>query len=127
VNMILAEPVKRVIAQEPAHLIATRAVEVHSRAPRCCMPPCEIRTEPFQVVARGAKMVVNHVQNDSQTMLMTGIHETLEAVRSPITMVRSIQIDAVVAPAPCPRKFRHWHQLDVCNAEIHEVPESFDG
>jgi len=65
-----------------------------------------------KIIAVGAEVVVDHVQDDSETSRMRRIDKALERVLVPIDVRRRKQVDAVVAPIPSAGKFRQRHQFD---------------
>src|SRR5262245_62516268 len=71
-------------------------------------------------------MVVDNIQNRSQPPSMTSIHQTLEMIRLPISVMRRIKVDSIVAPIAIPGKLSDGHQLDMCDAEFSQVIEPVD-
>jgi hypothetical protein len=57
-------------------------------------------------------MVVDHVKKCRETMAVTGIDETLEAMRSAIAVLRRIRMHTIVSPVACAGKLGHRHDFD---------------
>ena len=68
VNMVVGDPVEGVFDKETPHFFAPGAVKVEGLAPRGVAPRVEIGAEIPQVVALGAQMVVDHVQDHRQAL-----------------------------------------------------------
>src|SRR5690606_24714613 len=64
------------------------------------------------VISFRTEMVVDHIENDSDTMLMCCIDEAAHIIRPTIGMGRSKVIDPIVAPVAIPRELRHRHDLN---------------
>ncbi len=83
VEVILANPVQRVLHYVAAHMLAARGIVVHRLSPWRFVVRREVRTEVAQVIAFRAEMVVNHVENHRQPAAMRGIDESLKASGPP--------------------------------------------
>src|SRR5262245_36987989 len=57
---------------------------------------------------------------------MASIHQPLEMIRVPISVMRRVKIDAIVAPIAIAGKLSDGHQLDMCDAEVSQVIEAID-
>src|SRR5580704_16015821 len=64
IEVIIAEPHERVVAEKAAHLSTVRAVEIQRRTPERGVPRCEIRPESAQIVSAWAKMIVDDIQQN---------------------------------------------------------------
>ena len=62
VDVKLVDPLQRVVDEEPAHVIAVRAVEVERRPPRRLVPVGEVRAVLAEVVPLGTEVVVDDVE-----------------------------------------------------------------
>ncbi len=113
IDVELVHPVARVGDEEFAHRTALLAVEVDRLAPLVAVAVAEVALrELFQVVAVGAHVVVDHVEDHREPRGMRAIHEAPEIVGLPVEARRGEKVDAVVAPAESPGKLRHRHDLD---------------
>ena len=65
-------------------------------------------------------MVVNDVEDDTQTGGVRVIDERAEVVGRPVLMCRRIRKHTVVAPAEVTRKLRYRHQFDGRDARVGE-------
>ena len=77
--------------------------------------------------SRSARDVVHDVEEDRESLGVAAVDEAFEAVGPPVGVVRSIEVDAIVAPAVTTGELRHRHQLDVRHAQGHQMVEARDG
>src|SRR5215510_171474 len=126
VEVIILEPHQCIVEKKSAHFVATSSVKIHGSTPRGCIALGEIGTKAGEVVSRGAQVVVDNIQNRSQPPSMASVHQTLEMIRFPVSVMRGVKVDAVVAPIAIPGKFSDGHQLDMCDAEVSQVIEPVD-
>jgi hypothetical protein len=85
VQMVLVNPVLRVLDQELPNRPAAFTVEVHRGAPGCPVglreiPPAELA----QVGPVRAQVVVDHVEQHRETERVGPVHEVTEVVRAPV-------------------------------------------
>ena len=73
VDVVLGHPVEGVVDDIAAHLTAILAIVVHRLAPRGLVTVGKVGTVLAQVVALRPKMVVDHVQHDSQPFFVAGV------------------------------------------------------
>ena len=73
VDMVFSHPVEGVVDKITAHLTAILAIVVHRLAPRGLVTVGKVGTVLAQVVALRPKMVVDHVQHDSQPFFVAGV------------------------------------------------------
>jgi hypothetical protein len=119
VDVVLVDPVQSIFEEEVAHHVAVRAVEVHGVAPWCLMAARKVvRAEAAEVVAVGAEVVVDDVENHAEPHLMRGIHQAAEVVGRAIAARRREQGDAIVAPVARPGKVGDRHQLERRDPEV---------
>jgi hypothetical protein len=104
VDVVVAQPHQRVVDDPPAYLVGVRVVEVDALSPGRVMPVGEVRSEPVQVVAAGAQVVVYDVEDDTQPPRMAGVDEARETVGAAVRLVDGVDVHAVVAPAVPPGK-----------------------
>ena len=83
VEVVVAQPHQRVVAEEPADLVAAGVIEIDRVAPRRVVAVGEIRAEPAQVVAGRSEVVVDDVENDRQAAGVAGVDQPLQIVRPP--------------------------------------------
>src|SRR3954451_967036 len=126
VDVVRLDPVARVVDHEPAHLDGARTVEVERLPPGCPVPLAEVRAIPGEIVAIGAEVVVDDVEDDRQTAPVAGVDEVLQPVGAAERVMRREQVDAVVAPTTIARELHDRQELDVGDPERHEVIEPLD-
>ncbi len=118
------DPVERVVDEEIAHGTGIVAVEVDRCAPgRMVARVEEFRAVAVQVVAFGAEVVVNDVEEDHQVARMGGIDQALEVFGGTVGSVGGEGQHAIVAPAAAAGKVRDRHDLERGDAEAGEVIE----
>src|SRR5262249_34063684 len=117
IDMAFANPIERVLDKIISHLVAVRAVEVQRRAPWRLVTLGEIApAEIPKVISFRSEVVVNDVENDGETVLVTSVDQALQAVRAAVRVLRSERLHPVVAPVAAAGKLRDRHQLDGCDA-----------
>ncbi len=126
VDVKLVDPLQRVVDEEPAHVVAVRAVEVERRTPGRRVARGEVRAVFAQVVSLGAEVVVDDVEKQGETALMTGIDKPLERARTAVRRLRGADVRSVVAPVARAGKLRDRHQLDGGDAEVFERIEMWN-
>ena len=126
VDVVLVEPVQRVPDEEPAYLVASRAVDVDPVAPRRVMELAQVGAEALEVVALGPEVVVDDVEHDREAARVAGVDEAPEAVGAAVGRLGRPQVDAVVAPVARARELPHGHDLAGADAERDEVVEPLD-
>src|SRR5687768_16753811 len=57
---------------------------------------------------------------------MASVYQPFQAKWSAIRVMRRIREDAVISPTVVPEEFRHRHQLDMCDAKLHQIIETLD-
>jgi hypothetical protein len=127
VEVVVAEPHRRVVAEEPAHLVAAGVIEVHGVAPRRVVAIREVRPELANVVTGRPEVVVDDIENNGQAMRMTRIDQSLQVVGRSVAVVWREQVDAVVTPPPYARELTNRHQLHVRDAECGEIRQPANG
>ena len=103
---------------------AALAVEVDRRAPRRLVPLGEeLRRVRVQVVAFGAEVVVDDVEQHHEPARVRGVDEALQILGRAVGRVGRELQHAVVAPVAAAGKVGERHELDRRDAEIGEVVE----
>src|SRR5688572_1595622 len=103
--MVLLDPVGSICQDELAYWPRALPVEVDRLAPVVRVPICEVRLgEPLEVVAVGAQVVVDNVEDDAETHRMRPVHEAAEVVRPPVEPRRCEEVHPVVAQPNRPGK-----------------------
>src|SRR5688572_17457276 len=111
--MKFANPIARVRDEELSNGRRVWSIKVDRLSPLVLVASGEIAGRKLpEIVAIGAKMVVDHVENDSQTELMGGIHKLTKVVRRAVQARRGEQVHSVVAPTKVAHKVRERHQLN---------------
>ncbi len=128
VQAVLLDPVQRIVDEERAHERARRPVEGDRRSPRRAARGIEeLRCAGVQVVAVGPEMVVDDVEQHHHAQRMSGRHEALELLGSPIRGIGRKGQHAVVAPVARTREVGHRHQFDRGNAEPRQCAQALAG
>ena len=127
VEVILPNPVQRVLHYVAAHMFAARGVVVHRLSPRRFVVRREVRTEVAQVIAFRAEMVVNHIENHRQPAAMRGIDESFECLGATVAGLHGVGRHAVISPIAHARESRHRHHLDHRNPQLLQVFEPGNG
>ena len=124
VEVELVDPVGDVRQDELAHRPGVLAVEIERLAPLGLVPLREVVVrERSEVVAVGAEVVVNHVEDHRQAEAVGAVDEPAEVIGPAVAVERGEQIDAVVAPAEGAGELGHRHDLQDRDAQVGEVRE----
>lgn len=134
VNRVQAQPIKtKVVNPLPdtlehpvAHRLGVIAVEIERWSPRGRIAIREVGTELVEVVALGAEMIENDVENHRDSPTVSRVDETLESLGSAIAVLGGKGVHAVITPAASAGKLRHRHDLDGIDPYIDEVIEPID-
>ena len=126
VAVIVFKPMTRVFEEEIPDLIALRPVEIDGIPPRRPVAIGEIGAIIPEVVAFRPQMVVDHIQDNRQARLVTGIDQALERRRSPVRILHREREDAVVSPVAGPGELSHRHELDGIHAKCFQVRKARD-
>src|SRR5689334_23120722 len=121
VEVIVLQPMERVLDKESPDLIAAGTVEVDGIAPRSSVTIRKVRRVCAKVVAFRAEMVVDHVEGDRQAMPVSGIDEALKRFGWTVSILRSKGIDAVITPISGTGKLGNGHQFKRANSQVNEV------
>ncbi len=122
VEVELLDPVARVREEELADGRGVPAVEVDGGAPLGLVPFGEVvLRELREVVAVRPEVVVDHVEDDGDVLLMSFVDEAAQVVGLAVEPRRREEADAVVAPAEATREIGHRHQLDARHAQARKL------
>ncbi len=126
IDMVIAEPHRRVVEEEGADLGTPRSVEVDGGTPRRRIAVDEVGPELAEVVPVRPEVVVDDVEHDGEAVRVASVDEPLQAVRLAVGVMRRPEVDAVVPPAAHTRELRDRHQLDGGDAEVDERRQLLD-
>src|SRR5579859_431738 len=126
VEMVVAQPHQRVVAEEAPHLIAAFFFEVDCPTPGRVVILRDVRAKLPSVVSIGAKVVVDHVKQDRKAVRVACIDELLQAVRTSVLLLRSINSNTVIAPSPSAWERIHRHQLNMCDTQLSQIRKPLD-
>ncbi len=114
IQVVLEQPVQRVVAEESSDVRAAWAIQVDAAAPGRLGPVGEDRRRHprREVRAVGSEMVVDDVEKDGQAERMRPIDKGPQVVRVPVSVRGREERGAVVPPVPRAWKRRDGHQLD---------------
>ena len=128
VEVELLHPEDRVLPEVIPHRPVVVAVEVERVAPRGLVRGVEIilgvRAE---VIAVGAEVVVDGVEDHADPLGVRGVHQGAQVVRMPVGARGRVEEHAVVTPVPAAREIGQRHDLDGRDAQVLEVVELVDG
>src|SRR5439155_349292 len=65
-----------------------------------------------EVIALGAEVVVDDVEEDGEPGRVARVHQATEPARAAIGRLRSVEVDAIVTPVTPARELGDVHQLD---------------
>ena len=124
VEVVLLDPVERVVDHERAHHLRAGPVVVDPVAPRGLVPRVEeVGRVAVQIVALGPEVVVDDVEEDGEAARVRGVHQRLEVLGPAVGRLGGVEEHAVVAPAPAAREVGHRHQLQRGDAEGDQMIE----
>ena len=81
----------------------------------------------LQIVTLRAEMVVDHIEKDHEPAGMRVVDQHAQIVGPPISAVRSIEQDAVIAPVSPAGEVGDRHQFDRGESGVTQVIELVDG
>ncbi len=124
VEMVLLDPVPRVVEEEVAHRLAVGPVEIDRVAPlgREIAPEVVLRELP-QVVAARTQVIVHDVEHHAESEAMGLVHEVAELVRRAVVMIGGEEIHAVVAPPERAGELGDGHYLEQRDPHLGEGRE----
>ena len=121
VDVVLVEPVQRVLDEERMDVFAPLAVQIDAAAPAIIPVRQVLAAELERVVARRAEVVVDDIEQDREAEAVGLIDQSSQIVGPAVSPRGSKQVHAVVAPVPPPGKVRQRHQLDRRHTELAQV------
>src|SRR5215469_5676508 len=122
VQMILAQPIKRILNKELAHHFASRTIEINRLAPwRVMMIREELRSVEPQVIPFWSEVVVDNIKKYHHASMMGNLNEMFQIMRSAILAIGRKRKDAVISPVPPPGKIRDRHQLNRRDTKFGQV------
>ncbi len=124
VEPVVADPHADVVEDHRAGGVAVVAVVVDGRAPVGPVALVEVVAEGGEVVAVGAEVVVNHVEEDGHPLAVARLDESLEPLGTAVAVLRGERVDAVVSPASHAGKLADGHQLDGRDAQVEQARRS---
>src|ERR1700687_2678153 len=99
VQMKFLEPVERVMDEELAYVAVAVSIEIDRGAPGCLVAQIkELRRVERQVIAFGAEVIVDNVQNHHEPARVCRVDQRLEMLRAAVARVGRTRQYAVVAP-----------------------------
>ncbi len=124
--MKLLEPIERIVAQILPNFSATIIGPIFS--PRRPGPMIVIEINPTLVVFApaivlpeikivGAEMIIDHIENDPDALLVRRIDHALERLRSAVTRLDGEGIGQAVAPRSLAGKRHRRHDFNRVNAQ----------
>jgi hypothetical protein len=113
IEVILFQPVERVMDEKLAHLPAAGAIEIDRRAPwrvvvfRKEFPGVKVEIVPFR-----SEMIVDHIEQNHQAARVCRFNQRLEVLRAAVAAVGGIGQHAVITPVSGAGEIRHGHEFD---------------
>ena len=93
-------PKERIVNKEPPDFVAVRPVKIDGCTPRSVVSVGKVGPKILEIISFRPEMVVDHIQDNRQARLVTGIDQALERRRSPVRVLHREREDAVVGPTP---------------------------
>ena len=122
VEVVLLDPIQRVVNEEGAYDLAARVVEVDRVTPRRVMPRGEeLRRVKMQIVAVGTEVVVDDVEQHHELTLVRALNEAFEIIGRAVAVLGRKRQHAVVAPIVFAARVGERHELDRGNTEITKI------
>ncbi len=98
-------------------------MEIDRATPRSMVSVDDIWAKLAGVIADGAEVVIDHVEQDREAFLMRGVDEPLEGIGAPVGLVYGEQRDTVVTPSAVAGKGRERHEFDVSYTQRYQMIE----
>lgn len=127
VDVKVGDPLASRIEEESPHRFAVATVVVHGLTPRRVITTREVRPEAARVISLGTEMVVDHVEQHAEALLMSRIDELLQPVRTAVGVLHGVWMHAVVAPIARAGELHHGHEFDRRHAELCKLRQSLRG
>ena len=123
--MEIAHPSQGIPDDVLANLARLRTADVDRSAPGV-RSIGNVGAELFEVVARRAQVVVDHVKNHAESAFVGRIHQALQSVRATVDLVDRVPEHTVVAPVVSSVEAVDRHDFHEADAEVYQVIETFD-
>src|SRR4051794_5518260 len=81
IDVKLDLPVEGILDKKSANLVAVLSVKVESLSPRGFIGIREVRAELRQIISFRTEMVIDHVEDYSQTVQMAGVYQAFKPHR----------------------------------------------
>src|SRR5580692_9487775 len=126
VEVVLDQPVQRIVYEEISNGTALRPIEINGIAPwRLMTIGEESWCVRVKIISFRAKMVVHNIEEHHDSPLMRTLYQFFEIFRTSIHTVRSERKDAVVPPIALAGKIGNRHQLYRSDSQVGEIVEAF--
>jgi hypothetical protein len=112
INVKLRDPIKGIFDKKTADLIAVWPIEVDGETPGGFVTVGEIGSKMSQIIPFRPQMIVYHVQNHWQFLLVAGVYQPLKLLGPPVGVLYGKRVDPVVSPISTPGKLSDRHELD---------------
>src|SRR5579863_2237556 len=112
---------------EGAYFKCVRTFQIDGATPGSVMLIDHLGAEFTGVIPGRAEMVIDHVEEDRESVLMSRINEALQCIRSTVGFMDREKSDPIVAPTVIARECGDGHQFNVRNAQLFEMVEFADG
>src|SRR6202011_3534188 len=126
VDVILSQPVQRIVDEETPYAVALRTVKIYRRAPRRSIDVRKTGGVFAKIVSFGTQVVVYDVEHDGHAFVVARVDEPLEPRRAAIRGVRRVKIDTVVTPVAGAGKRRDRHKFERSDTHLTQVGKHAD-
>jgi len=127
VEMEVPEPAQCVVTDPAPYLGAAGVVQVDRRSPGRGVLVGEVGTEAGQVVATRSEVVVDDVEADGQSRIVTAVDEPLQCFRAAVRVMDGVEVHAVVPPAVDPGERGHRKERDHLDTQHGQVVQVLAG
>ena len=115
--MKILQPGERILHEKADYLVTMRAIEVYGLAPGGSVTVCEIGAKVAEKIPLGTEMVVDDIEHNRESLLVTGIHKPLQGTRSAIAVLHREREHTVITPIPRSGELGQRHEFDGCDAQ----------
>src|ERR1700730_12193585 len=126
VDVILSQPVQRIVDEETPYAVALRTVKIYRRAPRRPIDVGKAGGVFAKIVSFRTQVVVYDVEHDGHAFTMAGVDEPLESRRAAIPGVGRVEMDAIITPVAGPGKGCNRHNFESSDAQLAQVGKPAD-
>ncbi len=127
IEAIDLKPHSGIVEHELPDAVTVRAIVVDRIAPGRPDQVREVRSVVIQIITIGSEVVVDHIEQNGESLCMAGCDKSGEILGRAIGRLRRKQIDAVVTPAVLTRKGRKWHDFNMGHAKADKMRELLGG